>query len=166
MNGSVLVFNSDYSPLCVTNTKRAIVLMLMNKVDVVKCKENEYVASAKELFEVPAAIRLRQYVRLPNHDIPLTRQNVYIRDNHVCQYCGSNEHLTIDHIIPKKRGGEWTWENLVTCCFSCNNKKGDKAKPEEVGLSLRNKPKKPSRVILFKKYMSDDYWSDFFPQAN
>lgn len=162
---SVLVFNSDYSPLCVTNIKRAIVLMLAQKVDVVKTVEDEYWASVNELFEVPAAIRLKNYVKLPNYSIPLTRKNLHMRDNHMCQYCGDTHHLTVDHVLPKNRGGTWTWDNLVTCCFSCNNKKGDSVNLDSVGMKLKVKPRKPSRVLLFRQYLSDEYWADFFPQA-
>ena len=163
MDRRVLVLNSDYSPLHVTNTKRAVVLMLMDKVDVVELQSNVFWSSSNDLFELPSVIRLRHYVKRPYHDVPLTRQNIHLRDNHQCQYCGSTERLTLDHVVPIKRGGERTWTNLVTACFSCNNRKGDVYPPEKAGLVLRSQPRKPSKNLLFKSLNpGGTYWNEFF----
>jgi len=139
--------------------------MLLEKVDVLKAQD-DLILGVSAVLEVPSVVRLKYYVRRPWTDIPLTRQNIHLRDNHRCQYCGSNEHLTIDHVIPKKDGGGFTWDNVVTACFKCNNKKGDRSLVES-GLILQNKPRKPSRSVLYK-YASQDgaMWADFLACVN
>jgi 5-methylcytosine-specific restriction endonuclease McrA len=139
--------------------------MLLEKVDVLKA-QGDLIMCTSAVLEVPSVIRLRYYVKRPWTDIPLTRQNIHLRDNHKCQYCGSSEHLTIDHVKPRKRGGEFSWENVVTACFRCNNKKGDKPL-EESGLVLRTKPRKPSRTVLYRYASKEaDVWADFLAHAN
>lgn len=102
-------------------------------------------------YKCPSIVRLSVYVRVPFKKIILSRKNILRRDNHKCQYCGSSINLTIDHIIPKSRGGDDSWENLVTACVRCNNKKGDRT-PEEANMKLRTIPKKPSHITFIKNF--------------
>jgi len=102
------------------------------------------------------------FVRVPYKKIILSRKNIVRRDNHKCQYCGSTVNLTVDHIIPKSRGGEDTWENLVAACVKCNNKKGFRT-PEEAKMNLRTKPKKPSHITFIKNFVGniEDNWKPY-----
>lgn len=101
-------------------------------------------------FPLPTVIRLRHYVRLPYKDIPLTRRNLLQRDNHTCQYCGyDGEGLTLDHVIPRSRGGGDSWENMVTACVHCNVRKGNRT-PKEAGMPLTSQPRKPHSSLYFE----------------
>ena len=101
--------------------------------------------SISHSFPIPSIIRLQRYVHVPYKGISLSRHNVMKRDAYQCLYCGSTKNLTLDHMIPKSRGGDSSWTNLVTACMRCNTKKGDRT-PEEVGFTLKQKPRKPSLV--------------------
>lgn len=160
LNRGVLVLNNDFRPLHICNSRRAISLVLSGKVDVLQSSER-HIHSATTIINIPSVIKLRYYVKKPYKHVLPTKRNIFIRDGFTCQYCGSNVRLTIDHVIPQKRGGKNSWDNLVTCCWKCNNKKGDK-RPEDVGLVLRSKPKKPSCDLIFKeaKIKRAD-WADF-----
>jgi 5-methylcytosine-specific restriction endonuclease McrA len=133
INNSVLVLNSDYSPINICDGRRAIVLLLKQKAHMITEK----------------VIRLLDYIRLPYTKIMShkpSRNLIHKRDNHTCQYCGEKENLTIDHILPSSRGGIDSWENLVCCCTSCNTKKGNKT-PEEAGMRLIKQPKPPFNKV-------------------
>jgi hypothetical protein len=124
---SVLVLNSSYEPINITNWKRAVVLLLKQKAQVLSKR----------------VIRLLTYVKIPLSKMVLHRPSksmIYKRDKHKCQYCGSTKNLTIDHIVPKSRGGQDTWENLVVACSTCNTKKGDLLL-EQTGMKLVKNPK-------------------------
>jgi len=107
-------------------------------------------------------VRLSVFVRVPYKKIILSRKNILRRDNHRCLYCGSTVNLTVDHVIPKSRGGEETWENLVTACIKCNNKKGNRD-PEEAKMQLHATPKRPSHITFIKNYVGDvvDDWKPY-----
>ena len=95
-------------------------------------------------------IRLRQYVRVPFRQLPLTRRNLFQRDNHTCQYCGSRDNqLSIDHVIPRSRGGGDTWENVTTACLSCNVRKGNRT-PKEASMPLGHVPRRPASSLSFE----------------
>ena len=141
-----LVLNAGYEPLAVVSFKRALVLVLNQKATVLAGDQNQVVRSATEEFELPTVILLQRYVRIPNsRRIPVSRRGVLRRDGFKCGYClkGAN---TIDHVLPKSRGGEDTWDNLVACCLKCNNAKGDKT-PAEMNWELKITPKMPIGVI-------------------
>jgi hypothetical protein len=124
---SVLVLNSSYEPINITNWKRAVVLLLKQKAQAISKR----------------VIRLLTYVKIPLSQIVTHRPSkgmIYKRDKHKCQYCGSTKDPTIDHIIPKSRGGQDTWENLVVACSTCNTKKGDLLL-EQTGMKLAKSPK-------------------------
>ncbi len=137
-----LILNATYEPLSIVTARRAVVLVLREKADMIERSELQWRAE-REHFEVPSVVRLRRYVKVPYmRRVPLTRNAVFARDAHRCQYClGSAESL--DHVIPKARGGAHTWENVVACCRRCNIRKGSRL-PAEVGFKLAKTPGAPS----------------------
>lgn len=143
VNASVLVLNQNYEPLNVCNMRRALVLVIDGKAEVLE----EYdctVSSATRVFPSPSVIRLIYMIRRPRPRVKLTRREVFIRDNFTCQYCGRQAgDLTIDHVIPRSRGGPHTWDNLVSACKTCNHRKGGKSL-HEARMTLRSQPKEPS----------------------
>jgi len=155
----VLVLNSDYTPLNVTDTRRGFILVMKGKAEIVKEDVNKIVTTIGE-FVKPLIIRLVNYVRFRRNAIKVGRRRVMKRDGYQCGYCGSKKNLTIDHIIPKCKGGDNSWGNLVTCCNKCNNLKDDKT-PEEVGLKLKTKPYEPT---IFSAVISEEVeviWTNF-----
>ncbi len=150
LEGSVLVLNSTYEPLSVVSVKRAIVLVLKEKAEIVEATD-AYLRSEKLCLPVPLVIRLVAYVKVPRFvNIPLTRKTVFARDHYTCQYCGRQlpkSELTLDHVIPRHRGGKTEWENVVTACKSCNHRKGSRT-PEEAGMSLIAKPSRPRYMVF------------------
>jgi len=143
------VLNQNYEPLTICNVRRAIILTFLGKAEIVTKRDGLKVRSVRKSFDCPSIVRLGYFVRVPYKRIILSHKNILKRDNHRCQYCGSVTSLTIDHVIPKSHGGEDTWENLVTACVKCNNRKGDKTL-EDSGLKLRHMPKKPSYITFMK----------------
>jgi len=137
----VLVLNFDYTPLNVTSLQRGFVLVDKGKAEIVKADENPIITSYKNYVR-PIIIRLLKFINFRNRGFRVNRNRIFRRDNHECVYCGSKKDLTIDHVIPRSRGGRNTWTNLVACCQKCNLKKGDKT-PEEARMHLRVKPYEP-----------------------
>ena len=146
----ILVLNMDYTPLNITTLQRGFKLVFKGKAEIVEHEENNPIQTDKRNFKRPTVIRLLRYIFLPFKKVHLSRQNVFKRDDHRCIYCGTNRDLTLDHVIPKSKGGGNTWENLVTCCGSCNVKKDDKTL-EEVGLTMRHKPFRPTYLYFIEK---------------
>ena len=136
--------------------------MFLGKAELVSSVDDKYINTVYRTFVYPSIVRLSLFVRVPFKKIILSRKNILRRDNHRCQYCGSTSALTIDHIIPKSRGGDDTWENLVVACIKCNNKKSDRT-PEEAKMSLRTKPKKPSHITFIKNFVGrvDEEWKPY-----
>ena len=142
MTPHVLLLNADYSALGVCTVERAVVLVLVGKADLVHALNGQFLRSARLRVPVPSIVRLRSYLRVPYRRILLTRKNVLRRDRFCCQYCGTREHLTIDHVLPKSRGGPDTWENLVAACARCNARKGSRT-PEEAHMPLTTRALPP-----------------------
>lgn len=137
-----LVLNAGYEPLAVVSFKRALVLVMTEKASVIERVEGDPVRASRGDYDRPAVILLTRYVRVPSsRRIPLTRRGVLRRDGHRCAYCGKAA-ATVDHVLPRSRGGEDSWENLVACCLRCNNVKSDRT-PREIGWSLRVTPAPP-----------------------
>ena len=137
-----LVLNAGYEPLAIVSFKRALVLVLNEKATVIERVEGEPVRAQHADYDRPAVILLTRYVRLPNsRRVPVSRRGVLRRDGHRCAYCGKTA-ATIDHVLPRSRGGRDAWENLVACCLRCNNAKGDRT-PGEMRWELRVRPDKP-----------------------
>jgi 5-methylcytosine-specific restriction endonuclease McrA len=162
MNSRVLVLNQDNSPLMVCSVERAFILVFLNKSEMVRSANGHRLRSVTQSFPMPSVIRLNRYVNAPYKGVNLTRQNIFKRDGFECQYCGTRRELTIDHVVPRAKGGRDTWVNLVTACKRCNAKKGDFT-PDEAGMLLRKKPFKPSYAIFLKDHMNGQAgeWDSF-----
>jgi len=138
-----VVLNSDYSFLGLVSWKRAVKLVVKNKVEVIKASERE-ICYGDGKMPVPLVLRLIHLVRyVYKNKVPFTRKNVYIRDKHTCQYCGAQSKLSIYHVLPRMRGGKNTFENCVACCIPCNTYK-DKRTPREAGMMLKRPPYEPT----------------------
>ncbi len=137
----VLVLDVAMQTSNIISWQKALVLAMFDKVDVLEYYE-DMVASAYSAFYLPAVVKTRVYDKQKGA-ISLSRKNVLIRDNHSCTYCGAKEHLTIDHIVPASKGGEWSWTNLTTACAKCNNRKGDKLLKHCNGMKLIRPAKEP-----------------------
>ena len=162
MTGHVLVLNQDYQALTITSVQRATVMVLLQKAELIEAEASRFVRSTTCRVPWPSIVRLKAYVRVPYKRILLTRKNVIRRDRHRCQYCGDKERLTMDHVLPKSRGGKDSWDNLVTACVPCNNRKGSRT-PEEAGMELARKPFRPSYVMYIRDYVGslDDTWKPY-----
>jgi len=137
-----LVLNAGYEPLAVVSFRRALVLVMNGKAVVLARDDAHPVIGIHDAFERPSVIVLRRYVRIPHsRQVPLTRRGVLRRDGNRCAYCAATA-TTIDHVMPRSRGGADSWENLVACCLKCNNIKSDRT-PAEMGWRLRVQPKAP-----------------------
>ena len=151
VNTKVLLLNSSYEPLLVVTVKKAILLFFTNKIEIVE-NSDFVVRSAFLYFKIPSIVKLKKYVFVKNKSVPLTRRNILKRDDNTCQYCRTkNIELTLDHIIPKDKGGYDSWSNLVAACRKCNMKKGNKLL-EEVRMELIKLPKKPSYLLNLHNY--------------
>lgn len=140
------MLNASYEPLNITSWRRAVVLLIKGKAEQVE-HNGRYLYSD---FPLPTVIRLRHYVRVPHKDIPLTRRNILHRDGYSCQYCGYlGDDLTLDHVLPRSRGGGDSWENIITACVRCNIKKGSRT-PIEANMLLRSTPRKPHSSLYFE----------------
>ncbi|MFD1186093.1 HNH endonuclease [Pontibacter rugosus] len=143
MKDKVLILNQDFNAIAVCSVHKAFLLVYLDKAEMVTRSDGEFLHSISAAYPVPSVIRLQNYVHVPYFGISLSRHNVLRRDNYSCQYCGSVKNLTLDHLLPRCRGGETKWQNLVTACSRCNSRKGDRT-PEEAGLKLLRKPVRPS----------------------
>ena len=146
----MLVLNATYEPINVCTVRRAVVLLLKEKAEVVE--HAEYVLhSASTTIARPTVIRLVSYVRVPRdpHRRKITRRAVFARDDWTCQYCGSRANLTVDHVIPRSKGGTSSWENIVASCAPCNRRKGN-ALPRQAGMELLRQPRIPGPHVFIQ----------------
>ncbi len=142
MTRRALVLNATYEPLSIVSARRALVLIIRDKADMVEESPETWHAEVAA-FEVPSVVRLRNYVKVPyTRQVPLTRNAVFARDNHRCQYCRAPAE-SLDHVIPKAKGGTHTWDNVVACCRRCNIRKGSRL-PADIGFKLARTPSTPS----------------------
>ena len=145
--GQVLVLNASYEPLNITTWRRAMVMMIKGKAESLELDTSREIRRGTHL---PTVIRLRQYVHVPFRQLPLTRRNLFQRDHQTCQYCGSRDQpLSIDHVVPRSRGGSDTWENVTTACLSCNVRKGNRT-PKEASMPLHRAPHRPLSSFSFE----------------
>ncbi len=163
MSEPVLVLNRNFEPLNVCDTRRAIGLLLLGRAEIVENGRGE-IRSAKAVFPRPSVIRLAHFIRRPRPRVKLTKREIFRRDDYRCQYCGAAvSRLTIDHVIPRHRGGAHRWDNLVTACPPCNRRKGGRLASEAHMLLLRppSEPH-PSAAYLFGRYARDCHeWSKY-----
>lgn len=164
LNKSVLLLNQNYQPLNLCNTRRAIVLVRAQKAEVLEFGDGE-IHTVSETYISPSVIRLMYLVRRPIHKHRLSRRDIFIRDRHTCQYCGKESRkLTLDHVIPRHKGGQHTWSNIVAACASCNHVKAGKSL-DEVGLKLKQSPQEPSPnpYLIFQRHKPRTEWEKFLP---
>lgn len=161
-----LVLNNDYSPIGVCTVEKAFLLVFLDKADQVEPFKEKLLRSVNKSFAMPAVVRLKRYVSIPYKGVELTRNNVFKRDAFECQYCGSKKDLTLDHVLPRSRGGASSWKNLTTACKTCNAKKGDYT-PEEAEMILKNKPHRPSYIMFIRDYSGFlvEEWRPFLQMA-
>jgi 5-methylcytosine-specific restriction endonuclease McrA len=155
----VLVLNSDYTPINITTVYKGFNLVSRGKAEILKSSDVPLKSGTFE-FVRPLIIRLLNYVKFRLHKLKINRNRLYKRDGHECTYCGSKRNLTIDHIIPKSRGGENTWLNLITCCSSCNRMKDDRT-PEEANMKMRFAPYEPNIFSEIINSSVEPIWRDF-----
>jgi 5-methylcytosine-specific restriction endonuclease McrA len=148
MNTPVLVLNVNYEPLNVCSTARAMGLLILGKAEIVQ-NGRGVVRTATCTYERPSVIRLGYMVHRPFPHVRLNKREVFRRDDYRCQYCGRpSVHLTLDHVRPKRHGGDYAWENLVSACPQCNRRKGGRT-PKEAGMTLRSVPREPPATALY-----------------
>src|SRR3989338_3563926 len=154
IDASVLVLYSDFRPLNVCNVRRAVVLLEKQKAQTVEL-DGALLRSERRSLRAPSVIRLHYHVKRPRPVVKLTRREILSRDDHTCQYCGKHgTDLTIDHVVPRHRGGQHTWENVVTACKWCNHRKGGRT-VNEARLTLLRQPFRPPATprYLFSSYI-------------
>ena len=161
----VLVLNQNYQPLNICRVRRAVVLILMGKAEMVENGVGE-IKALSATFPIPSVIRLHIQVRRPPVVKRLTRFEVFNRDHYTCQYCGrETRELTLDHVVPRHRDGHHEWGNVVSACIPCNHKKAGKT-PAEAGMKLRYRPFAPPSYFTVPYYYLKSYqvWRKFLPQ--
>jgi 5-methylcytosine-specific restriction endonuclease McrA len=163
MNRPVLVLNANFQPINITTTYRAINLVLMEKASLI-LNGRGVIRTVSQTYPLPSVIRLNRMIKRPRPVVKLTRKEIFRRDHYTCQYCRkqTNE-LTIDHVIPRRLGGETRWDNVVSACPRCNHLKGGMT-PEQSGMYPFKWPKHPpnSAIYLFGKHLNqNEDWEDF-----
>lgn len=163
MNLPVLLLNANFEPLNVCTTKRALNLLVSGKAEML-LNGRGYIRTVRISVQRPSVIRLGYMVKRPRPHVKLTKHEIFRRDNHTCQYCGTKARgLTLDHIIPRYLGGQHSWENLVTACPDCNRKKGGRT-AQQAGMRLRRMPYEPRATAnyLYGSYVGEnDDWVQF-----
>lgn len=163
MYSPVLVLNANFEPLNVCTTRRAIGLILSGKANMV-LNGRGMIRTVSRTYPRPSIIRLEKMIKRPRPRVRLTKREVLRRDNYTCQYCGRHvPYLTIDHVMPRRLGGQHSWENLVAACPSCNHRKGGRT-IEQAHMSLSRPPQEPpaSALYLFSHHLNDNEdWIEF-----
>jgi 5-methylcytosine-specific restriction endonuclease McrA len=163
-----LLLNATYEPLKVVHWQKAITLWCQGKVEIIASHDREIRAVSFSL-KLPSVIRLLRYVRIKKRFdyVPFSRANIYARDGYTCQYCAHQlptQELTFDHVVPVSQGGRKDWENIVTCCVSCNRRKGGRT-PEEARMRLVKPPRRPDSApairITIGLRNAPDSWRDY-----
>jgi len=162
----VLVLNASYEPINICAARRALVLILKGVASAEEHTQT-FLHGQRSKIALPSVIRLLEYRRIPHQTRALSRKNILMRDRYTCQYCHKvlpSGELTLDHVVPRSRAGETTWENLVACCHPCNNKKGNRT-PEEANMKLARNPRPfslhTSRHLMRLLAKSDDQWKKY-----
>ena len=166
MHTPVLVLNASYEPINICAARRAVVLVLKG-VAMTEEENGHHLHAARFTMRLPSVIRLLEYRRIPHQTRALSRKNILLRDSNSCQYCGGalpSSELTLDHVVPRSRGGLSTWENLVACCHPCNRQKGNQL-AHEAGMRLLREPRAftlhTSRHIMRMIGRSDAKWRKY-----
>lgn len=159
--GKALVLNASMEPLCVVAARRALVMVLAEKADVIHTNGHRFRSERLDL-SAPSVVRLRRYVNVPRRrHASLTRRGVFLRDEHTCQYCGGSAE-NVDHVLPRSRGGDHSWSNVVAACRRCNSRKEDRT-PAEAGMGLRRRPftPRPAFWLVVAVGRVDPEWSRY-----
>ena len=159
-----LLLNTTYEPLQVITWQRAVSMLYLGKVELVRAY-NRVLRAVSWTVEQPAVVKLVRFVRRQKVRISFSRRNVFLRDGFRCQYCGVQlpaQELTCDHVLPRSQGGSSSWENLVTACGPCNRRKGSRT-PEQARMKLHKEPRRPERLPSSPMRYGDppDLWRDF-----
>ncbi len=163
LNRNVLIVNQNYEPMSVISAKKAVVLIYLGKAEIIERHPRLEVRSVRLAMPFPSIVRLVSFVSIPRKRVVLSRKNIIKRDSGRCQYCGSlQKPLTVDHVLPKNRGGEDSWENLVCACVWCNNRKGNRT-PEEARMPLMRKPQRPNHIFFMQHFVGvvDERWKPY-----
>ena len=168
MNSDCLLLNFTYEPLGVVDVARAVRLLFARKVEIVHAGAGE-IRSVSAAFPLPSIVRLLYYVARRRKKVALTKKNVLLRDRYVCAYCsarGGND-MTVDHVVPRSRGGRSVWENLVACCSTCNARKGSRT-PDEARTPLRRVPREPRYIpfAVIRRNTAHDEWGKYLALYN
>lgn len=159
----VLLLNFTYEPLGIVNLQRAVRLVFARKAEVVHDNGRE-LRSATLAFPMPSVLRMLYYIRRGRKHVALTKKNVLLRDNYVCAYCGvrGDRVMTVDHVVPRSRGGRSAWDNLVACCSTCNARKRDRT-PGEARMPLVRRPREPKFIpwIVVRRHTAPDEWGKY-----
>lgn len=163
VSSPVLVLNQNYEPLNVCQVRRATVLLLQGKAEVLENGRGS-LHSVSGIFDIPTVIRIVYMVKRPHRQRKMTKLETFNRDKYTCQYCGRfSKELTIDHVIPRHRNGQHCWENVVTACIPCNRRKAGRT-PSEAGMPLLRQPRAPRNngfYIPFHHIRSHDEWKKY-----
>jgi 5-methylcytosine-specific restriction endonuclease McrA len=166
LQNPVLVLNASYEPVNICAARRAVVLVLKG-IAAPEEMSPHLLHASRQVYPVPSVIRLLEYRRIPHQTRALSRKNIMMRDRYCCQYChraGGASDLTLDHVIPRSRGGDTSWENLVASCHQCNNRKGNRT-PEEAGMKLARMPRPfslhTSRHLMRLLARGEDQWRKY-----
>jgi 5-methylcytosine-specific restriction endonuclease McrA len=166
INLPVLILNQSYEPLTICRARRAVVLLYSGKAEMLENGVG-FIHTVSDIFPLPSVIRLAYMIKRPYRQRRLTRFEVFNRDRYTCQYCGKEtKQLTLDHILPRYRGGEHTWENVVGACVPCNRRKAGRT-PREASMRLIRYPSRPgssSFIIPYHYRQSRNEWQKYLPQ--
>ena len=164
LNSPVLLLNQNYAPLNICNVRRAFGLLAGGKAELLVNGRGEVHTFTKS-FPIPSVIRLIYLIRRPIQQRRLSRREVFLRDSYTCQYCGkSTRELTLDHVIPRHRGGAHAWENVVAACIPCNHRKaGHNPKEAEMQLSREPRAPRPHPYTIFHHHQPLEEWRTFVP---
>ena len=167
VNQPVLVLNENYLPLNICRVRRAVVLVLIGKAEIVENGRGYFSASSGH-YEIPSVIRLIYLIRKHAHPRKMTKLEIFNRDKYICQYCGREAKiLTLDHVVPRRSKGEHTWENVVTACIPCNRRKAGRT-PAEAGMPLLRQPKAPGNIGFYVPYQVltvREEWQKYMPHT-
>jgi 5-methylcytosine-specific restriction endonuclease McrA len=168
LSGNVLVLNLDYQPINICGTRRAVKLIFLGKAEILEDR-GELLLSPGHAMPLPSVIKLSSLIRRPPPELKLSRKAIFARDRYQCQYCGKiGLKMTIDHVLPRRMGGMFSWDNLVCACHACNAKKGDR-NPQDAGMKLLRLPEKPSFIphisyTLYRQTMDEENWRKYLPR--
>jgi 5-methylcytosine-specific restriction endonuclease McrA len=164
-NEQVLVLNQNYEPLNVCSWRRAVTLVYRGKAIAIE-HDGRLLHSQTRAVPLPSVVRLAEQIRRPVPRVKMSRASIMARDDYRCQYCGKrSQKLTVDHVIPRHKGGRHAWENVVACCLDCNNRKGNRT-PREAGVTLLRVPKRPRFIPYlsfptFRRALRNQVWRDY-----